>query len=113
MAFLCQLVFTAFPTPLSPYSLLITNFQGTFDAIASNGCPKMVKQYVESLKKLGKVDRTLLCITSANFIVEELNDILESSGWKYQSHIVDYPTFQYNGITGTHVRTVLYQLNSK
>lgn len=73
----------------------------------------MVKQYVESLTTLGKVNRTLLCITSANFILEELNDIMEASGWKYHSHVTDYPTFKYNGITGTHVRTVLYKLISK
>mmetsp|Transcript_1302 Transcript_1302/g.2001 ORF Transcript_1302/g.2001 Transcript_1302/m.2001 type:complete len:198 (+) Transcript_1302:166-759(+) len=50
--------------------------KGTFDAIASNGCSQMVKQYVKSLTELGK-NGTLLCITSANFIVEELNNVMD------------------------------------
>ena len=66
--------------------------------------------YGRALARLGKVGSTVLCVTSGNFSLEELHDVLAYAGWTYLDHVRDYPTFQFMGVTGTHVRTVLYQL---
>ncbi len=79
------------------------------DAVSMNGSVNMVIDYVKSLSLLGKPG-SLLCITSGNFTVEELNDVFRSGGFLYHSHVKDYQTFEYGGVIGTHVRTVLYKL---
>lgn len=80
------------------------------DAVSMNGSVDTVIDYVKSLSLLGKRGTTLFCITSGNFTVDELNDVMKSGGWSFQNHVKDYPTFEFGGIVGTHVRTVLYKL---
>ena len=79
------------------------------DAVSMNGSVEMVTDYVKSLSLLGKPE-SLFCITSGNFTVEELNDVMKSGRWSYHSHVKDYPTFEFGGKEGTHVRTVVYKL---
>jgi len=74
-----------------------------------NGSVDLVIDYVKSLSQLGKPG-SLLCITSGNFTVEELNDVMKSGGWSYYDDVKDYPKFEYGGVIGTHVRTVVYKL---
>ena len=89
--------------------------KGTLDALSCmfddhRGTVKII-EYARALGRLGKVGSTVLCITSGNFSLAELSDVLRYGGWSLENHVRDYPTFRFMGITGTHVRTALYRLS--
>ena len=75
----------------------------------SRGTERVIA-YARALGRLGRVGKTVLCVTSGNFSLDELGDALQYGGWTYESHVTDYPTFQFMGVTGTHVRTVLFRI---
>jgi hypothetical protein len=58
------------------------------------------------------VGTTVFCVTSGNYSLEELGDVLGYGGWRLVDHVKDYPTFQFMGVTGTHVRTALFKLEA-
>lgn len=106
-----------FHSALPPASVDVLLDKGTLDALSclfddARGTERIIA-YGRALARLGKTGHTVLCVTSGNFSIEELNDVLSYAGWEYADHVKDYPTFQFMGVTGTHVRTVLYRLNKR
>jgi SAM-dependent methyltransferase len=89
--------------------------KGTLDALslvvaagAEGDAVETIRKYVVALARLARGGGVLI-VTTANFTLHELDAVMTSAGWAYESKVEDYPTFRYGDIVGTHVRTLLFR----
>ena len=98
-----------FNSALAAGTFDVVSDKATIDAISlSEGATaETVRAYLAALARLARPGGAL-CLTSANFTRDELAAAMDDVGWEFTDSVKDYATFEYGGVVGTHVRTLLY-----